>query len=73
MAKSKHGHVWRVAIGVPLIALGLVGLVLPIIPGLPLLAAGLLVIGVDHPRLRPLAEWLRRHHVLRRRPPEDSR
>jgi uncharacterized protein YqgC (DUF456 family) len=73
MSNWKHGRAWRVAIGVPLIALGLVGLVLPIIPGLPLLAAGLLAIGADHPRLRPVVEWLRRHNLLRRRHRDNSR
>jgi hypothetical protein len=46
--------------GVLLVAVGLLGLVLPIIPGVPLLMAGVAVLGQDHPLIRPALAWLRR-------------
>ena len=46
--------------GVLLIVVGLLGLVLPVIPGVPLLLAGVAVLGQDHPLVRPALAWLRR-------------
>ncbi len=42
----------RTVAGVILITVGLIGLVLPIIPGIPLLIAGVATMGRDHPLLR---------------------
>ena len=44
--------------GVLLLAVGLLGLVFPVIPGIPLLLAGVAVLGRDHPLVRPALNWL---------------
>ena len=53
--------------GVLLIVVGLVGLVLPVIPGVPLLVAGVAVLGQDHPLVRPTLARLRRWREAWRR------
>ena len=50
----------RTVAGVMLITVGLIGLVLPIIPGIPLLIAGVATMGRDHPLLRPVFARLSR-------------
>jgi hypothetical protein len=50
--------------GCTLIFVGLLGMVLPIIPGIPILVAGVAILGTDHPIVRPFA---RRFEQLRRR------
>ena len=70
----RYRRALRVLFGAALVAVGLVGLVLPIIPGIPLLVAGLAILGVQHPWLRPVYNWLERWGIdLRRRPREQSR
>jgi uncharacterized membrane protein YbaN (DUF454 family) len=54
----------RTVAGVILITAGVIGLVLPIIPGIPLLLAGVATMGRDHPLLRPV---FRRIHAWRQR------
>ena len=46
--------------GVLLVVVGLLGLVLPVIPGVPLLMAGVAVLGREHPLVRPALERLGR-------------
>ncbi len=46
--------------GVLLLVVGLLGLVFPVIPGIPLLLAGVAVLGRDHPLVRPALNWLGR-------------
>lgn len=46
--------------GVLLVVVGLLGLVLPVIPGVPLLMAGVAILGRDHPLVRPALERLAR-------------
>jgi uncharacterized membrane protein YbaN (DUF454 family) len=46
--------------GVLLLVAGLLGLVFPVIPGIPLLLAGVAVLGRDHPLVRPALNWLGR-------------
>lgn len=45
--------------GLILIGLGVLGLLLPVIPGIPLLVAGVALVGSNHPWIRPLAARLR--------------
>ena len=63
----------RTIAGVILITIGVIGLVLPVIPGIPLLLAGMATMGRDHPWLRPLIEragtTLRSVLLVRRMPP----
>lgn len=70
----RYRRALRVLFGAALVAVGLVGLVLPIIPGIPLLVAGLAILGVQHPWLRPIYSRLERWGIdLRGRPREQSR
>jgi uncharacterized membrane protein YbaN (DUF454 family) len=50
----------RTAAGVVLLALGVAGVVLPLMPGVPFLIAGTALLGSDHPISRAVAERLRR-------------
>jgi uncharacterized membrane protein YbaN (DUF454 family) len=50
----------RTIAGVTLITIGLIGIVLPFIPGIPLLLAGVATMGRDHPWLRPVMARLDR-------------
>ncbi len=54
--------VWRTirtVTGLILIGLGLLGLLLPVIPGIPLLIAGVSLVGTNHPWVRPVIARLR--------------
>ena len=46
--------------GITLIALGLLAMPIPVIPGLPLVAAGVGMLGPDHPLVRTGRTWLER-------------
>ena len=67
----------RVIGGVVLLICGLLGLVLPIIPGIPLLLAGAALLGFDHPLIRPfarrVAQWRKRHSSSIDKPKPDAR
>jgi uncharacterized protein len=65
----------RTVAGVMLITIGMVGILLPIIPGIPLMLAGVATMGRDHPWLRPLMARLdgwrsRRRTSSSQEPPE---
>ncbi len=47
----------RRAIGLVLIVVGTLGMLLPLMPGIPLVVAGLALLGWDRPILRRLREW----------------
>jgi len=55
--------------GFLLIICGLLGLILPIIPGIPLLIAGAALLGANHPLVRPFA---RRFEQWRNRDKKSS-
>jgi uncharacterized membrane protein YbaN (DUF454 family) len=55
--------------GITLVALGVAGIVLPLMPGVPFLIAGTALLGSDHPLSRAVAERVRR---LRRRRGKES-
>ena len=60
----------KIVAGHLLLAVGLVGLVLPIIPGIPLLVAGAALLGPKNPIVRPFfarLRWWRRRKKLRQR------
>jgi uncharacterized membrane protein YbaN (DUF454 family) len=59
---KKVGHVLRVALGVFLVILGIVGIILPFLPGWLFLAAGVVILA---PGSR-IGKWIRRN-VLRMR------
>ena len=63
---------WRIVrpiLGVTLIIRGLIGMLLPIIPGIPLLIAGVAPPGSNHPRVRPFTTrvraWRRKRNTPR--------
>ena len=69
-------HIVRTVIGVALLMLGVIGSLLPVIPGFVFFAAGIAVLGSDHVivrRFRPLVlrvrAWLERRGILKPRNP----
>jgi len=50
----------REAAGLALLVAGLLGMVLPLIPGAPLLLAGVAVLGANHPIVQPWIERVRK-------------
>jgi uncharacterized membrane protein YbaN (DUF454 family) len=59
-------HILRTIIGVGLLVLGVIGTLLPVVPGFVFFAAGIAVLGTDHaivrrflPYVRRLGAWLR--------------
>ena len=57
----------RQAAGVALLVSGTFGLLLPVSPGIPLLAAGMAVLGPEHPRLQTWIARLRQWQTRIRR------
>jgi uncharacterized protein YqgC (DUF456 family) len=55
----------RNALGILLIAVGLVAIPIPIVPGLPLIAAGAALLGCHHPLIRYCRTWLQKRGVLK--------
>lgn len=69
-------HIVRTVIGVGLLILGVIGSLLPVVPGFVFFAAGIAVLGTDHVivrRFRPLVSrvraWLERRGILKPREP----
>jgi len=69
VAAEHEGRGWRMArgaAGIAMITIGVVGCLLPIIPGVPFLVGGVALLGTRHPLVRPFAErlerWRRRPH-----------
>jgi len=46
----------KVILGIALCAVGVAGTLVPIIPGVPILLAGLALMGADHPLVRSLKD-----------------
>jgi hypothetical protein len=66
--RHRLGTLWqaaRVVAGVLLVAVGVLGCVLPIIPGIPILIAGVALLGPRHPLVRPFAERIERWRAAR--------
>jgi uncharacterized protein len=66
------GSLWRNASGWTLLILGAVGLMLPFLPGVPLLIAGLVMLSADYRWarncLRRVKLWTRKLHRHRSKP-----
>jgi uncharacterized protein YqgC (DUF456 family) len=69
------GHVLRTVAGVGLLILGVIGTVLPVMPGFVFFAAGIAVLGTDHaivrrivPYVHRVRAWLERRGILKPRP-----
>ncbi|HEV8412893.1 MAG TPA: hypothetical protein VGQ49_04815 [Bryobacteraceae bacterium] len=65
-------HIFRTVIGVGLLILGVIGSLLPVIPGFVFFAAGIAVLGTDHAivrRFHPLVlrvrAWLEQRGILK--------
>ena len=56
----------RNASGMTLIGVGLLGIVLPFIPGIPLVLAGAAMLGGNHPLVRAGREWLQDRGILKK-------
>jgi uncharacterized membrane protein YbaN (DUF454 family) len=53
------GRTVRLIAGVLLVTLGVIGMLMPVLPGIPLLVAGVALLGSNHPWVRPLVARLR--------------
>ena len=53
-------HIVRTVIGVALLILGVIGSLLPIVPGFVFFAAGIAVLGTDHAIVRRLLPYFQR-------------
>lgn len=58
--------------GIALIVVGLVAVPVPIIPGIPLIAAGAAMLGSDHSIVRSYRTWLRNRGILRQERSQDE-
>jgi hypothetical protein len=64
----------REATGFALVIAGLFGMLMPLIPGVPLLLAGVAVLGTNHPSIQPwIARFQRWRCSLRREETGDAR
>lgn len=51
-------RILRTTLGFALLGVGVVGLLVPVLPGIPLILAGVVVVGPDHPVIRSIrARW----------------
>jgi uncharacterized membrane protein YbaN (DUF454 family) len=57
---EKAGPLWRTVAGWLCVLAGVVGLVLPVIPGIPLLVAGLIVLSTRYRWASVCLKWLKR-------------
>jgi uncharacterized protein YqgC (DUF456 family) len=55
----------REVIGFTLIVAGLVAMPIPVIPGIPLIAAGVAMLGSDHSLVRSGRRWLRDRGIMK--------
>jgi uncharacterized membrane protein YbaN (DUF454 family) len=56
----REDFVIRTTVGMFLILVGLLGLLVPVMPGIPFLIAGVAMVGIEHPLLRPFRRFLGR-------------
>lgn len=55
----------RTALGLVLIVAGLVAIPVPVLPGIPLFAAGVAMLGSDHALIRSGRSWLSKRGILK--------
>ena len=63
MSKAMHQQrrsIWRKVAGWACLALGVLGIVLPIVPGIPLLIAGMATLSTQHRWARASVLWMKR-------------
>ncbi len=54
----------RRSCGIVLIAVGVLAIPIPVIPGIPLIVAGAAMLGSDHPLVRTGRNWLQSRGIL---------
>lgn len=64
---SAGGGRLRVLAGMVLLVAGLLGTLLPVLPGFPLVVAGMAVLGPEHPWSRAVTDRLRRWRMRARK------
>ncbi|HEU4389822.1 MAG TPA: hypothetical protein VFV34_18595 [Blastocatellia bacterium] len=64
---------FRVIGGFALIVAGVLGVMLPIIPGTPLLIAGVALVGTDHPKIQFFVRWIERFTKRKLFQPKDEK
>lgn len=62
--RSLVWHYTRVTLGITLCVVGVVGTLLPVIPGVPLIIAGVALLGTDHWLVRPVKQRIDRWRGL---------
>lgn len=50
----------KIILGLALCVIGVAGTLVPVIPGVPIVLAGIALLGTDHPLVRSLKERLKR-------------
>jgi uncharacterized protein YqgC (DUF456 family) len=66
------GRSIRTGAGLLLVVVGLAGLVLPVVPGIPILIAGLALLGTDHPVRVAITRRLQRWGVMKTPPSPEK-
>jgi uncharacterized membrane protein YbaN (DUF454 family) len=51
--------------GLALVAAGIAGCLLPLLPGIPLIVAGAAILGTDHALVRRSRSWLEKKKILK--------
>jgi hypothetical protein len=59
-ARHRKPSIWRKILGWTCVILGLPGLILPIIPGIPLLVLGIVLLSGQHQWAHNVLEWAKR-------------
>jgi uncharacterized protein YqgC (DUF456 family) len=57
---------FREICGIGLVAIGVLGLLLPVLPGIPIIVAGVALLGTRHPAVRSARVWLRKKGLWKR-------
>ena len=60
MMHERSGSIWRKVTGWACLVLGVLGIVLPIIPGIPFLIAGVATLSTQHRWARTSVLWIKR-------------
>lgn len=54
------GRIWRELVGWSCLVIGVLGIILPIIPGIPFLVVGLAALSTEYRWVRSLLVWMKR-------------
>jgi len=64
---------WRISLGVFLVIIGLIGWILPVIPGWPALIPGLVILGEYFPPIQRLVDKVKARVFKNKQPAEGSK